>query len=92
MGPRGAGSPDREAVLADGAVVSRMSGLGKDNAGYDLTSLLIGSEGTLGRDHARPVVARCRDIAAHALALVSVDSAGRAVAAARCSARAPALA
>ncbi len=37
-----------EAVLADGAVISRLSGLRKDNAGYDLPSLLVGSEGTLG--------------------------------------------
>lgn len=37
-----------EAVLADGAVVDRMGGLLKDNAGYDLPALLIGSEGTLG--------------------------------------------
>jgi FAD/FMN-containing dehydrogenase len=37
-----------EAVLADGSVVRRMSGLLKDNAGYDLPGLLIGSEGTLG--------------------------------------------
>jgi FAD/FMN-containing dehydrogenase len=37
-----------EVVLADGAVVSRMAGLLKDNAGYDLPALLIGSEGTLG--------------------------------------------
>jgi FAD/FMN-containing dehydrogenase len=37
-----------EAVLADGTVVTRMAGLAKDNAGYDLPSLLIGSEGTLG--------------------------------------------
>ncbi|HEY4280937.1 MAG TPA: FAD-binding oxidoreductase [Conexibacter sp.] len=37
-----------EAVLADGSVVRRMAGLAKDNAGYDLASLLIGSEGTLG--------------------------------------------
>jgi FAD/FMN-containing dehydrogenase len=37
-----------EAVLADGATVSRMGGLLKDNAGYDLPALLIGSEGTLG--------------------------------------------
>lgn len=36
-----------EAVLADGTVLSRMSGLLKDNAGYDLPALLIGSEGTL---------------------------------------------
>jgi FAD/FMN-containing dehydrogenase len=37
-----------EAVLADGSLVERMSGLLKDNAGYDLPALLIGSEGTLG--------------------------------------------
>jgi FAD/FMN-containing dehydrogenase len=37
-----------EAVLADGGVVSRLSGLLKDNAGYDLPALLVGSEGTLG--------------------------------------------
>jgi len=37
-----------EAVLADGQVVSSMSGLIKNNAGYDLKQLFIGSEGTLG--------------------------------------------
>jgi FAD/FMN-containing dehydrogenase len=37
-----------EAVLADGAVISRLDGLVKDNTGYDLTQLLVGSEGTLG--------------------------------------------
>jgi FAD/FMN-containing dehydrogenase len=37
-----------EAVLADGAVIARLSGLLKDNAGYDLPALLVGSEGTLG--------------------------------------------
>jgi FAD/FMN-containing dehydrogenase len=36
-----------EAVLADGSVVSRLGGLGKDNVGYDLPGLLVGSEGTL---------------------------------------------
>ena len=36
-----------EAVLADGRVVSRLAGLLKDNAGFDLTGLLLGSEGTL---------------------------------------------
>jgi FAD/FMN-containing dehydrogenase len=35
------------AVLADGSIVDRPTLL-KDNAGYDLSSLLIGSEGTLG--------------------------------------------
>jgi FAD/FMN-containing dehydrogenase len=37
-----------EAVLADGTTVSRMDGLLKDNAGYDIPALLVGSEGTLG--------------------------------------------
>src|SRR3954465_6453996 len=37
-----------EAVLADGSVVSRLTGLPKDNTGYDVVSLLAGSEGTLG--------------------------------------------
>ncbi|MGZ4269427.1 MAG: FAD-binding oxidoreductase [Solirubrobacteraceae bacterium] len=36
-----------EAVLADGSVVDRTGGLLKDNAGYDLSALLVGSEGTL---------------------------------------------
>ena len=39
-------------------VVRRMSGLLKDNAGYDLPALLIGSEGTLGVITARPLAAR----------------------------------
>jgi FAD/FMN-containing dehydrogenase len=37
-----------EAVLADGSIVRRMSGLPKDSAGFDVTSLLVGSEGSLG--------------------------------------------
>jgi len=37
-----------EFVLADGKVVSGLSGLVKNNTGYDLKQLLIGSEGTLG--------------------------------------------
>jgi len=37
-----------EAVLPDGTVLDRRSGLLKDNAGYDLPALLVGSEGTLG--------------------------------------------
>jgi FAD/FMN-containing dehydrogenase len=36
-----------EAVLADGSVVGSLAGLVKDTAGYDLASLLVGSEGTL---------------------------------------------
>jgi FAD/FMN-containing dehydrogenase len=37
-----------EAVLPDGSVVSQLSPLRKDNTGYDIRQLLIGSEGTLG--------------------------------------------
>lgn len=37
-----------EAVLADGSVHDGLAGLRKDNRGYDLNQLLIGSEGTLG--------------------------------------------
>ncbi|MDR0808358.1 MAG: FAD-binding oxidoreductase [Gemmobacter sp.] len=37
-----------EAVLADGTVLGGLKRLRKDNTGYDLRHLLIGSEGTLG--------------------------------------------
>lgn len=37
-----------EVVLADGSVLSCMRGLEKDNSGYDLKQLFVGSEGTLG--------------------------------------------
>jgi len=60
-----------EAVLADGSVLSRLTGLTKDNTGYDLTQLLAGSEGTLA------VVTRVRVrlvplLAARAVALVAL--------------------
>jgi FAD/FMN-containing dehydrogenase len=37
-----------EAVMADGTVFSALAPLKKDNRGFDLKQLLIGSEGTLG--------------------------------------------
>jgi len=35
-------------VLADGTILDNMTTLRKDNTGYDLKHLFIGSEGTLG--------------------------------------------
>ncbi|MCU1592304.1 MAG: linked oxidase domain protein [Frankiales bacterium] len=68
-----------EAVLADGSVVSRLGGLAKDNTGYDLVSLLCGSEGTLG------VLTRLRlrlvpQLRARAVALVALPDTATAVA------------
>lgn len=37
-----------EAVLADGSIYNGLNALRKDNTGYDLKDLLVGSEGTLG--------------------------------------------
>jgi FAD/FMN-containing dehydrogenase len=42
-----------EAVLADGTIISSMSTMLKNNAGYDLKQLFIGTEGTLG------IITRC---------------------------------
>jgi FAD/FMN-containing dehydrogenase len=46
-GPTRAQVSGVEAVLANGFVMSHMSGLASDNTGYDLAGLLAGSEGTL---------------------------------------------
>ncbi len=67
-----------EAVLADGTVLDRLGGLPKDNTGYDLTNLLIGSEGTLA------VVTRARlrlvpRLPERVTALVGLDSLQRAL-------------
>lgn len=35
-------------VLADGTILNCLTSLRKDNTGYDLKQLFIGSEGTLG--------------------------------------------
>lgn len=49
-----------EAVLADGTVVSSMNQMIKNNAGYDLKQLFIGTEGTLGL--VTKAVLRCRPL------------------------------
>ncbi len=67
-----------EAVLADGTVVSRLSGLVKDNTGYDLSQLLIGSEGTL----AVVTAARLRLVPDHperVVALLGLDDTAQAL-------------
>ena len=48
FGPARAQLAGVEAVLASGAVLSRVDGPVKDSTGYDLSGLLCGSEGTLG--------------------------------------------
>ena len=67
-----------EAVLADGTVVSRLTGLPTDNTGYDVVSLLAGSEGTLA------VITRLRLrlvplLSERVVALVAVDDTAAAV-------------
>src|SRR3954468_11090077 len=71
-----------EVVLADGSVVSRLGGLPKDNTGYDVVSLLAGSEGTLG------VITKLRLrlvplLDGRAVALLAVDDTAAAVDAVR---------
>jgi len=74
-----------EAVLADGSVLRRWSGLMKDNVGYDLVGLFAGSEGTLGI--VTRVLMRLVSPPAHVhVALVgvpSLDAAGAVLGAAR---------
>jgi FAD/FMN-containing dehydrogenase len=62
-----------EAILPNGKEISRLEGLLKDNAGYDLPGLLAGSEGTLG------IVTRIRlrlvpRLDARVTALIGVDA------------------
>jgi len=61
-----------EAVLADGQVIGRLSGLLKDNTGYHLPSLLAGSEGTLGII-TRACLKLVRRDSSRASALIGVD-------------------
>ncbi len=62
-----------EAVLPDGSVFNGLTRLRKDNAGYDLRHLLIGSEGTLGVITAASLKLYPQP-AARVVALVSVPS------------------
>jgi FAD/FMN-containing dehydrogenase len=74
-----------EAVMADGSIVRRLTGVHKDNTGYDLASLLAGSEGTLGViTKARlQLVPRMDRRAVALLAVAGTDSAVQIVADAR---------
>jgi D-lactate dehydrogenase (cytochrome) len=68
-----------EAVLPDGRVWDGLRGLMKDNTGYDLKQLFIGSEGTLGIITA--AVLRLFPLPAQRVtALVAVDSVAKALA------------
>ena len=81
-----------EAVLPDGSVISHMSGLAKDNTGFDLAQLLCGSEGALAiitavrlrlhRPHGRTSVALigCADYE-DALTVIGSSASARLVAA-----------
>lgn len=62
-----------EVVLADGTVLSSLGKMIKDNAGYDLKQLFIGSEGTLGIV-TRVVVRLRRKPDSQDTAFVAVDS------------------
>jgi FAD/FMN-containing dehydrogenase len=72
-----------EAALADGSVLRRLQGWPKDSSGYDLSQLLVGSEGTLGVITAarlrlvRPLPARRLTV------LFGVDTVGAALTVAR---------
>ncbi len=67
-----------EVVLADGRVLNGLKSLRKDNTGYDLKSLFVGAEGTLG-----VITAACLKLfplpADTATALVGIDSPQRAL-------------
>jgi len=64
-----------EAVLADGTVLSSLNHLIKNNAGYDLKQLFIGSEGTLGIV-TRAVLRLRPKPKAQCVALLAVDTFG----------------
>ncbi|HWX29385.1 MAG TPA: FAD-binding oxidoreductase [Steroidobacteraceae bacterium] len=68
-----------EVVLADGRVLAGLKSLRKDNTGYDVKSLFVGAEGTLG-----VITAACLKLfplpADTATALVGIDSPRQALA------------
>ena len=68
-----------EAVLPDGEVMSHLAGLPKDSAGYDISRLLVGSEGTLAVITAVRVQLRNALPSARTTALVGVPTLGRAL-------------
>ncbi len=68
-----------EVVTAQGEIWNGLSGLRKDNTGYDLRDLFIGSEGTLGVITAATMKLYARP-AAVTTALAAADSMGAAVA------------
>jgi FAD/FMN-containing dehydrogenase len=74
-GPTRAQVVGYEAVLADGRVLRRLDGLEKDNTGYDLGSLLCGSEGTLAIVTAARLrlVPRAPNVVAALLAFADVE-------------------
>ncbi len=62
-----------EAVMADGTVISSMNRMLKNNAGYDLKQLFIGTEGTLGI--VTRVVLKLKEApASHNTAMVALES------------------
>ncbi len=67
-----------EVVLADGRILSALKALRKDNTGYDVKSLFIGAEGTLG-----VITAACLKLFPQptdvATALIAVESPQRAL-------------
>lgn len=62
-----------EVVLADGTVVSSLNGYLKNNTGYDLKQLFIGSEGTLGIV-TRAILRLEEDQTAETTALIALQS------------------
>lgn len=66
-----------EVVLADGQILPALSGLRKDNSGYDLKQLFIGAEGSLGIITAATLklLPRPRDWATAMVGLAGVEQA-----------------